>query len=139
MKANRRKIGHVVAVWSVLLYLAFGATGCSSFRLPGFRSGRSEFEVVPLNNRDVATLSSDDIVRIMRRSGFSDDQILQLGTEVRNGLLLSGAVQVRKKKVEAIFAVRGDYIYITTRLRGSFIYDLTIGEFGLPSASSPGL
>ena len=101
--------------------------------------GRSEFKVIPLNNRDVATLSSDDVVRIMRRAGFSDDQILELGTDLRNGLLLSGAVQVKKKKVEAIFAVRGEYIYITTRLRGSFIYDLKMGQFGLPTPSSPGL
>jgi hypothetical protein len=53
-------------------------------------------------------------------------------------LLLSGAVQIKRQKVEAIFAIRdGHHVYITTRLRGMFIYDLTAGQFGVSSSTSP--
>ncbi|GAF75906.1 unnamed protein product, partial [marine sediment metagenome] len=40
--------------------------------------------VVVLNNQQVAALDTDDVVRIMQRAGFSDQQILDLGTDLRN-------------------------------------------------------
>jgi hypothetical protein len=88
--------------------------------------GRSAgFKIVALSNQNVVALSADDVVQVMRRAGFSDEQILKLATELCNALLYSGAAQVRlRDKVEAVFAVHGDYVFITTRLRGSFIYDV---------------
>jgi hypothetical protein len=50
---------------------------------------------------------------------------------------LMGAAQIRKEKIEAIFAVRGDYIFITTRLRGNFIYNPKSNEFGMTPAAPP--
>ena len=123
--------------------LSFGVVGCA--HLGKFTKGvgsltgskqTAKLQVTPLSNQDVIALGADDIIRIMRRAGFSDEQILQLGTDVRNALLLSGAAQVRlKDKVEVIFAVHDDYVFITTRLRGSFIYDVKAGGFGLRTAS----
>jgi hypothetical protein len=101
-----------------LLLVALCVVGCAQTRL----------NVIPLSNQYVAALSADDIVQLMRRAGFSNEQILELGTDLRNGLALSGAAQLKVgDKVEAIFAVHGDYVYITTRLRGSFIYDVKKG------------
>jgi hypothetical protein len=133
----------VVFLLVLLLLLSSGMVGCLH---PGkFTQGIgslatsksvARLQVIPLSNQDVITLSADDIIRMMRKAGFSDDQILQLGTDVRNALLLSGAAQVRlKDKVEVIFAVHDDYVFITTRLRGSFIYDAKAGGFGLRTAS----
>jgi hypothetical protein len=87
--------------------------------------GRSAgFKIVALSNQNVVALSADDVIQVMRRAGFSDQQILALGTQLRNALLYSGAAQAKlRDKVEAVFAVHGDYVFITTRLRGSFIYD----------------
>lgn len=126
------------ALWICIL-LCFGL-GCVSAR-----SDKSmRFQVVPVGSQEVAALSSDDIVRVMRRAGFSDEQILQLGTQLRNALLLSGAAQViRANIVEAIFAIHNNNVYITARLRGNFIYDLQKGSwvrFGrsTPSQSSAG-
>ena len=86
--------------------------------------------IEPLPNHEVAALDSDDIVRIMKRAGFSDEQILEHGTELRNTLATSGAVQIRiGEYVEAIFAVSARYLHITTRLRGSFMYDFETGTF----------
>ena len=90
----------------------------------------TQTRVDPLPSHQVVALSSDNIVHVMRRAGFSDEQILEFGTDVRNGLASSGAAQVRVgDKVEAIFAVEGQYLHGTSRLRGSFIYDLSTGRF----------
>ena len=122
----------------LLAWLAVSIAGCKPFEWPhiGGMGGKDRLKVESLSNRDVAALSSDDIVRIMRRAGFSDEQILNLGTDVRNALLVSGASQVKKGKVEVIFAVHGEYVFITTRLRGSFIYDIKRGKFGIAPSSS---
>ena len=86
---------------------------------------------MPQTNQEVADLSSDDIVRIMRRIGFPDDLILELGMDLHRTLAQSGAARVLdKREVEAVLRVSGRYVYITPRTRGVFIYDLSIGEFG---------
>lgn len=112
------------ALTLLLLLLALGVTGCGGTR-------RSGIQVIPLSSRSVLDLNADDVVRIMRRAGFSDRQILDYGPDLRDGLAQSGAVQVKVgNKVEAVFAVnldRGPCVYITTRLRGSFIYNVQTG------------
>lgn len=133
----------VIILLVLLPLLSSGVVGCA--HLGNFTKGigsltsskrTTTLQVVPLSNQDVIALGADDIIRIMRRAGFSDEQILQLGTDVRNALLLSGAAQVRlRDKVEVIFAVHDDYVFITTRLRGHFIYDVKAGGFGLRTAS----
>jgi hypothetical protein len=109
-----------------------GLAGCS--HLSSFSSQDADYEqpnklkIVALGNQDVIKLSADDVVRVMRRAGFSDEQILELGPELRDGLAESGAAQVRlRDKVEVVFAVHGNYVFITSRLRGSFIYDVGKG------------
>ena len=89
-------------------------------------------QVIPVSNRDVAAvaaisaLSTEDIVRVMLQAGFSDEQIVEFGTDLRNELARSGAAQIDVgDKVEAIFAIHGDYVYVSSRLTGSFIYELT--------------
>jgi hypothetical protein len=107
----------------LLMLLAFGLTGCA-YQNTGI-------QIIPVSNREVLALNADDVVQIMRRSGFSDNQIMQYGTDMRNGLAQSGAVEIRiNKKVEAVFAVNGDSIYISTRLRGNFIYNIRTGWVG---------
>lgn len=112
---------------TLLLLFALGVMGCGGTR-------RSAIQVIPLSSRSVLELSADDVVRVMRRAGFSDPQILEYGPDLRDGLAQSGAVQVRiGNKVEAVFAINLDHgpcVYITTRLRGSFIYNLQTGWAG---------
>jgi len=110
----------------LLALLVFGVVGCA-------RSSTG-IRVIPLSNRSVLALSPDDVVVVMRRAGFSDEQILEYGTDLRNGLAESGAVQIKiGKKVEAVFAINlndGDCVYISTRLRGNFIYNVDSGWVG---------
>jgi hypothetical protein len=105
-----------------LTLLAFGLGGCM---------GNRGFEVHPLNNQDVLTLSSDDIVRVMRRAGFSDNHILQHGEDLHIALAQYGAAQIKiNNTLQAVFAINGDAVYISTRLRGNFIYNTKTGWVG---------
>ena len=86
--------------------------------------------VIPLGSQTVAALTAEDVARVMRRAGFSDDQILEMGTDVRNALSTTGAAKVRVgKKVEAILAINGHSVQATSRRRGSFTYDFRNGRF----------
>ena len=122
------RISSVAIMLTLLALLALGIGGCS-------RSSTG-IRVIPLSNRSVLALSPDDVVEIMRRAGFSDRQILEYGTDLRNGLAESGAVQIKiGKKVEAVFAINlseSNCVYISTRLRGNFIYDVDAGWVGKP-------
>jgi hypothetical protein len=120
------RISSVTIILTLLALLALGVGGCA-------RTGTG-IRVIPLSNRSVLALSPDDVVEIMRRAGFSDGQILEFGTDLRNGLAESGAVQIKiGKKVEAVFAINlseSNCVYISTRLRGNFIYDVDSGWVG---------
>ena len=112
----------VIIVSLLLALLAFGVVSCA----------QRGFEVIPLHHQEVLTLSSDDIVRVMRRAGFSDNQILEYGTELHDALSRSGAAQIKiSKKLQAVFAINGDSVYISTRLRGNFIYNVKTGWVGV--------
>jgi hypothetical protein len=122
----KSRAGRIATGLTLLLLLAAGMVGCA-------RSATG-IQIVPLSNRNVITLNADDVIQIMRRAGFSDRQILEYGPDLREGLAQSGAVQVRiNNKVEAVFAVnldQGDCVYISTRLRGNFIYNVGSGWVG---------
>ncbi|MFH1882363.1 MAG: hypothetical protein ABIL62_06605 [Planctomycetota bacterium] len=112
----------VIIVSLLMALLAFGVVSCA----------QRGFEVIPLNHQEVLTLSSDEIVRVMRRAGFSDNQILEYGTDLHDALSRSGAAQVKiSKKLQAVFAINGDSVYISTRLRGNFIYNVKTGWVGV--------
>jgi len=82
-------------------------------------------EATSLNNPDTANMTANDVVIVMRRAGFTDEQILELGTDMRNAIARTGAAQIRLgKRVEALFAVSGNYLYVSSYRRGSFTYDL---------------
>lgn len=99
----------------VLLTAVASISGC----------GDEPLKIVPVPSRNVLALTPNDIIQVMSRAGFSDDQIIEFGPLVRKGLLNSGAVQVRQgDTVEALFAVQADFVYVSTRMRGSFVYNV---------------
>jgi hypothetical protein len=119
------------AEWSEL-----GSGGRQNAQSPAFEPEQQAprrvrgIQIVPQSNQEVADLSSDDIVRIMRRVGFPDDLIIELGADMYNAILHSGAARVLDgKAVEALLRVNGQYVYITSRSRGMFVYDPTTGQF----------
>jgi hypothetical protein len=109
-----------VIILLMLSLLSLSIVGCSQ--------SERDIRIVPISNQYVLALSADDIVQVMRRAGFSDMQIWEHGTALREGLARSGAVQIRMNgRVEAIFAINGSDVYISTGTRGYFIYNVNTG------------
>ncbi len=121
MKQNRQGLKNfdVICISLLLMLPAFGLGGCV---------GNRGFEIFPLNNQNVLTLSSDDIVRVMRRAGFTDNQILQHGEDLYLALAQYGAAQIKiRRRPEAVFAINGDAVYISSRVTGNSIYNTKTG------------
>ncbi len=111
--------GSVTIVLTLLALLALSVAGCAR---------NTGIQVLPMGNQHILTLTADGVVEVMRAAGFSDMQIWEHGTALRDGLARSGAVQIKiGDTAEAVFAIRGDSVYITTRLRGNFIYNVNTG------------
>jgi len=93
-------------------------------------AGCAGLEVKALGNAEVIALDGEDVVHLMRRAGFSDEEVLEHGTDLRNALALEGSAEVRSEgKVEALFAVSGHHVHVTTRDHGSVIYDAETKTF----------
>lgn len=140
------RFGWVIGTRLVLILLALEVVGCrgpaqkDASAEAGLENEPAMLRVVPHSNKEMADLSPDDIVRVMQRIGFTDEQVIALGTALHNALLRSGAAAiVAGRKTEVLFAVNGEYLYIQSPLRGTFVYDLASGRFGLPTprSSSP--
>jgi hypothetical protein len=88
-------------------------------------SGCTHMQVKPMANRHVANLSARDVVEVMKAAGFSEKEIVRLGPGLRNVLAARGSAQIQRgERVEAIFAVEGHYLHVSSRRRGMLIYDL---------------
>ena len=109
-----------VIILLMLSLLSLGIIGCTQ--------SAGGIQVIPISSQYVLNLTANDVVEIMRRAGFSDMQIWEHGTALREGLARSGAVQIRiNGRVEAIFAINGSDVYISTGTRGYFIYNVNTG------------
>jgi hypothetical protein len=114
------------------LAVCLGAAGCGSL-LGKSKGNNAAMEIIPKNNRYALTItpSADDVVTMMLKIGFAEDQILALGENLRNALATQGAAEVRRgKEVGAIFAAyQNDTVFISTRRGGTYIYDIRNGRF----------
>jgi len=112
----KNKSINAIAIVSILLLTTLG--GCI----------RSGIKIVPVPNQEVLVLNADEIVKILKVVGFTNEQIGEYGWSVREGLAKSGAVRVMVDgKVEAGFAIKGDEIYISSLSRGYHIYNINTG------------
>jgi hypothetical protein len=102
-----------------IVALTLMQTGCAT------ANRRLTLETQPMLNRDVIALEPEDVVAIMRRAGFSGDEIVRLGRNLRNHLAQSGGCRIASNDgVVAMFAVHGDEVYVTSPDRGAFRYDV---------------
>ncbi len=97
--------------------------------MAGCNSLSQRKNVVALPNREVAALEADDVIQLMQRCGFSDKQILEYGTDLRNSLALQGAAQIHVDGQMAVFAVHASYIHVVSRNTGNFTYNYETHEF----------
>lgn len=139
---GQRRPGKALGRWGwlpVLALLALEVVGCNGWIRPvdwsslgPQRKQQSPFKVISKKGSQVAALNPDDIVRIMQRVGFADEQILELGTELHNALRFSGmAAILYHKETLAVFVAEGDYIRIKSR-SGVFNYQISQGQFETP-------
>jgi hypothetical protein len=119
MRAVLRLLLSAVAALALLTLLA-ACAGDRSIKL-------AEQTVTPVTVGQATSVEARDLAEAMLRAGFSPEQIITDGPAVRNALATSGGAQVRYGKVaEAIFAIHGDELYITSRTRGTFVMPLTL-------------
>ena len=125
-----------VSVVSVMLML--GILGCSGDHRPDSLSTETEptitgpLQVVPVNMDSAVMLNVDDIIQLMRASGFDDQQIYDIGQSLRDALLASGGAKIQAdgKQPVAMFKVQGDMVWGMSRSGASFVYDVKSGQFG---------
>jgi hypothetical protein len=123
--------GLCVAGLLALMLLSLASGGCGGWFKRSSDDSLLQLRVVPQENRDQAELTADDILRVMERVGFSDAQILQLGPDLHRALQRSGAAEIKLgKKTEMAFGVNGEQLFITSRTRGTFVYNISKGRFG---------
>lgn len=154
MQNSRGSILRATGVLLVLLPLALEVVGCSGVGWGELGSGNkpkrqqskpakqnnkeTTLRIVPMSNREVARrLNADDILRIMQRVGFSDQQILDLGTDLYNSLRMAGAAKIYNgERLEMIFLVNNQQVQIQSSARGTFFYDLAKGRFVVGSTQA---
>ena len=99
----------------LLLIVLSGFAGCAE----------SGFRIKPLSNHDTAYLSLQDVVGLMLRTGFSDDEIHLYGEDLRKVLAKSGAARIYiNGEEEATFTVDDNTVYVSSKSKGIFIYNL---------------
>lgn len=75
---------------------------------------------------EAAEISAYDLAQAMLRAGFTREQILDQGPQVRRSLATSGGAEIRDGKViGALFSVHGNQLYVTSRTRGTFVLPLS--------------
>lgn len=94
----------------------------------------AEQVVSPITLEDPADVSAYDLAEAMLMAGFTPEQIVRDGPAVRNALATSGGAQVRYNHMaEALFAVHGQELYVTSRTRGTFTQPLRVVIDGSPT------
>ena len=119
MKVNISRsaiLSFFLAFFTVLQSVMLG--GCATHQLA----------VVPCRSRNVVVLSAEEVVAVMRRAWFPDEQIERLGLELRDALASHGAARIRSAdRTQALFLTDGHFIYVTVRGRGGFFYSVRKG------------
>lgn len=93
-------------------------------------SNRSRFDIVPLKNSHKVELEAYDVISVMKRANFTDEQIIAHGRDLRNCLAINGAANVKVGEfTEMICAVQYPHLMVSTRLHGSFVYHIEANEY----------
>ena len=121
-----------VCVWLALL--VFGLLGCTSAgnRYNSALDLAGPFQIIPVRINSTVMLSPDDIIRIMRASDFNDQQIYDLGQDLRDALSSAGGAKIvnAANKPRAMFKADRNTVWGASFFGGNFVYDVQRGEFG---------
>jgi hypothetical protein len=107
---------------ALLVILSLLLPGCISAD-PNMGMVSEAVTAIPVG--ESASVSAYDLAEAMLRAGFSREQVLKDGPAVRNALATSGGAQIRKGKfVDALFSVHSGRLFVTSRMRGTFVQTL---------------
>ncbi len=126
------RVGHRHILVLLLIVLALEMAGCTAPQWPalGQKQQSADLQVQQRVGGQAVVLKADEVVRVMRRLGLVDDQILSLGPNLRDALRSTGAAALaRNGRPEVMLAVNEDHLFVQTRSQGSFIYDLKDKRF----------
>lgn len=107
----------LVAVFLVASILV-GCASDSSFQ-------KTNDKVSAITVGDPGEVSATSLVKAMIRSGFSRDEILELGPGIRRSLSQSGGAQARRNgEIVALFSHKNGKLYVTSGASGTFVTEM---------------
>lgn len=116
----------------------FGIIGCSSHS-PKEKTGVDEIRIVPKRSGNAVELNATAIFAIMKRCGFTDEQIYFQGTALRDALKNFGGacIFVGEGNAEVLLRVQGEEVQGVSQSYGYFVYDVKADYFRLGAAPKP--
>jgi len=126
------RLGHRHILVLLLVVLALESAGCTTpqWLAFGHKEQSGDLQVQQRVGGQAVDLKADEIVRIMRRIGIADELIPTLGNNLRDAMRSTGAAALsRGGRPEVMFAVNEEHLFVQSRSKGSFIYDLKDKRF----------
>jgi len=129
------RVGRRYILVLLLVVLAVEASGCNDGLKPrwpvfGHKEQSKDLQVEQRVGGQAVSLTADEIVRVLRRIGLPDEQILRLGPNLRDAIRATGAAAIAGGgQLQVMFAVNEDHLFVQSRSQGSFIYDLKEKRF----------
>lgn len=102
-----QKMTQVSTPWMLFILISLVASlGCSI--------NQPQSQIVPMEGSSAANLDAGVILTTMRRAGFSDAEIIELGPKVRNAVAANGGARILEGETEkAAIVVQQDYLCVS--------------------------
>ena len=115
-----------------------GIMGCSPSK-PEETTGIDEITIVPKRSGNAVELNAKGVFSIMKRCGFTDEQVYYHGTALREALKNYGGacIYVGKGNAEVLLRVQGEEVQGVSQSYGYFVYDVKASEFKLGGVNQP--
>lgn len=82
-------------------------------------------DVTPIPSNATARVSASDIVETMAKAGFTRDEILTYGPQVRNALAMQGGAEIRQSgQVTAVLTILEGSLYVVSQRGGIYVHSL---------------
>ena len=118
----------------------FGVIGCSR-STPEETAGADQIRIEPKRSGNAVELNAGAIFAIMKRCGFTDQQVYFQGTALRDALKNYGGacIFVGENNAEVLLRVQGEDVQGVSQTYGYFVYDVKGDYFrlGAPPESQP--
>ncbi|MCF7973847.1 MAG: hypothetical protein K9N55_08535 [Phycisphaerae bacterium] len=112
--------------------------GCSR-SAPEETTGIDEISIVPKRSGNAVELNANAVYSIMKRCGFTDEQVYYHGTALKEALKNYGGacIYVGKGNAEVLLRVQGEEVQGVSQSYGYFVYDVKASDFKLGGVPLP--